>query len=126
MRATATRWLGILASPWFFGCAGSDGREGGPQPDNAPETTAAAGATADDALERARCGRLESGPFVPQLVTQAAWASGDVAFDRKGHIVRKKGFFLSAVPAFGPSRFVSRDDAIAGLSLGLRFLPNGD
>jgi hypothetical protein len=75
--------------------------------------------------EARACGELPRGPWRPWLVTEAVYQSEELAFDARG-LIAKKGEELVAVPAFGPSRVISRDPALATLSLGLRILPGGD
>ncbi|MEO8700305.1 MAG: hypothetical protein ABI867_09690 [Kofleriaceae bacterium] len=60
------------------------------------------------------------------LQTEVVYESEELAFDGAGNLVAKKGELLIAVPPHGPSHYVSRDPALATLSLGLRFLPDGD
>jgi len=72
------------------------------------------------------CGALPDAVPVPQLTTEVVYLSEELAFDGRGALIAKKGEFLIAVPAHGASRYVSHDPALATLSLGLRYLADGD
>src|SRR5262249_41190332 len=72
------------------------------------------------------CRQLPAGPLRPTLQTEAVYLSEDIAFDGGDLLVAKKGDLLVGVPARGPSVSLSRDAALAGLSLGVRYRPDGD
>ncbi|NOK32906.1 hypothetical protein HMI49_06805 [Corallococcus exercitus] len=72
------------------------------------------------------CRMLPRGSVHSWLVTESVYQNEELAFDGKGLLIAKKGEALVAVPAFGPTRVISRDARLATLSLGLRVLPSGD
>jgi sugar lactone lactonase YvrE len=83
-------------------------------------------APADELAHHATCSALPA--YIPPatLETEVVYESEELAFDGAGNLVAKKGELLIAVPPHGPSHYVSRDPALATLSLGLRYLPGGD
>jgi sugar lactone lactonase YvrE len=90
------------------------------------EPGADAAREADDAFGALGCAALRQGPLPVKLVTEVVYENEEIVFDGKGALVGKKGDFLVSVPAYGPSRFLSSDPALVPLTLGLRYLPNGD
>ncbi len=93
--------------------------------------TLAVGAQAEpdgpaSAVMRASCVAPVAGPLTPLLVTESVYQNEELAFDRQGGLVAKKGEALIAVPRLGPTRVISRDPALSTLSLGLRRAPTGD
>lgn len=89
-----------------------------------PALPARAG-TGSALLERACRTSLPPGPMAPRLVTESVYQSEELTFDPHGGLVAKKGEALVAVPPIGPTRVISRDPALATLSLGLRRSPDG-
>jgi sugar lactone lactonase YvrE len=72
------------------------------------------------------CSRLPKGLQTVKLATEVVYENEEVVFDRRGLLVAKKGDLLAGVPASGASRFLSRDPQLEALTLGLRYLPDGD
>jgi len=73
----------------------------------------------------ATCSHLPS-HVTPRLVSEVTYLSEELAFDGAGSLVAKKGEFLLRVPPNGPTSYFSKDPVLATLSLGLRYLPDGD
>jgi len=76
-------------------------------------------------LERRACTSLPT-TATAKLQTEVVYESEELAFDGHGSLVAKKGEFLLRVPADGPTSYFSKDPALSTLSLGLRYLPDGD
>jgi sugar lactone lactonase YvrE len=72
------------------------------------------------------CDALPASVPPARLVTEVVYESEELVFDGAGALVAKKGEFLIAVPPAGATHYISRDPALATLSLGLRRLPGGD
>lgn len=119
--------VGLAAA--FAACAGAFD-DAAPRGSSTDEATAASPSGDADAasadLGSFDCSRLPAGPLPAKLATEVVYENEEIVFDGKGQLVAKKGDFLAAVPASGPSRFLSRDPALVPLTLGLRYLPDGD